>query len=162
MTLRTLSVATTLALGLTLAACDDGGSNSTADVVADSTVGDSAGDTVPGTLPSQVTCTGSVCRIEAPLTNPITTSFTMEADKDWLLVGGVFVGDEASETVLTIDPGTTVFGEAASTGFLVIRRGSKLMAEGRADAPIVFTSAKDAGTRARGDWVAWSSTARRR
>jgi hypothetical protein len=152
MTLRTLSVATTLALGLTLAACDDGGSNSTADVVADSTVGDSAGDTVPGTLPSQVTCTGSVCRIEAPLTNPITTSFTMEADKDWLLVGGVFVGDEASETVLTIDPGTTVFGEAASTGFLVIRRGSKLMAEGRADAPIVFTSSKAVGSRARGDW----------
>jgi hypothetical protein len=152
MTLRTLSVAALVAFGSTsaLLACDDGGSGKTPDAVADTT-SDTSADVV-ATLPSQVSCTGAVCRIEAPLTNPITESFTITPDKEWLLVGGVFVGDEASETVLTIDAGSTIYGEAASTGFLVIRRGSKIMAEGRADAPIVFTSSKDAGSRARGDW----------
>ncbi|MEZ4266399.1 MAG: hypothetical protein R3F39_08475 [Myxococcota bacterium] len=152
MTLRTLSLATALALGVALAACDDGDANTTTDTISDTALGDAAGDTVAQTLPSQVTCTGAVCRVEAPLTNPIIQSFAMTADKEWLLVGGVFVGDDSSETVLTIDPGTTVFGEAASTGFLVIRRGAKLVAEGRADAPIVFTSSKAVGSRARGDW----------
>ena len=35
---------------------------------------------------------------------------------------------------------------------LVIRRHSKIMAEGTADAPIVMTSSKAAGSRQRGDW----------
>ncbi|MCB9785531.1 MAG: hypothetical protein H6744_02445 [Deltaproteobacteria bacterium] len=144
MTLRNLSALSTLALalGLAVAACDDGGSGTT----------DTTSDTDVSTLPSQVSCSGSTCRVEASLTNPITQSFRMTADKEWLLVGGVFIGDDTSETVLTIDPGTTIYGEAATTGFLTIRRGSKIMAEGRADAPIVFTSSKAVGSRARGDW----------
>lgn len=111
-------------------------------------------DTTPDTtqLPPQVTCTGDTCSIEAPLTNPITTSFRMTADKRWLLKGGVFIGDDSAETVLTIDPGTTIYGETSSKAFITIRRGSKIQAVGRADAPIVFTSSKSAGSRARGDW----------
>ncbi len=82
----------------------------------------------------------------------ITENLTMTADKMWLLRGGVFIGDDINETVLTIEPGTTVYGESATDGMLVIRRGSRIEADGTADAPIVFTSSKEPGTRSRGDW----------
>lgn len=52
--------------------------------------------------------------------------------------------------VLTIRPGVTIKGENGSA--LVIARGSRLIAEGTADQPIVFTSAIPEGSRARGDW----------
>lgn len=131
-----------------IAACDsDEKSNNTTDTMAD--VSDTP-DVV--TLPPQVSCSGDTCTVEAPLTNPITTSFRMTADKRWLLKGGVFIGDDSAETVLTIDPGTTIYGETSSKAFITIRRGSKIEAVGRADAPIVFTSSKSPGSRARGDW----------
>jgi hypothetical protein len=105
-----------------------------------------------GSLPRQVRCEGDVCRLSAAIDDPITQDLTLTADKRWLLQGGVFVGDEASETVLRVEAGTTVYGETSSKAFLVIRRGSKILAEGTAAAPIVFTSSKEAGSRARGDW----------
>lgn len=52
--------------------------------------------------------------------------------------------------VLTIRAGTTIRGESGS--YLLVTRGAKLVAEGTASAPIVFTSGKPVGTRARGDW----------
>jgi hypothetical protein len=45
-----------------------------------------------------------------------------------------------------------IFGDKATKGTLVIDRGGKLMAEGTAAEPIVFTSALAPGTRDRGDW----------
>ncbi|MEZ4323020.1 MAG: hypothetical protein R3F61_36475 [Myxococcota bacterium] len=86
------------------------------------------------------------------LSGTITESMTLTADKAWLLRGGVFIGDDVSETVLTIEPGTTVYGESSTDGMLVVRRHSRIVAEGTADAPIVFTSSKAEGSRARGDW----------
>ncbi|RMG17497.1 MAG: hypothetical protein D6729_08750, partial [Deltaproteobacteria bacterium] len=86
------------------------------------------------------------------LSGTITDDITLTADKKWLLRGGVFIGDDVEETVLTIEPGTTIYGEERSTGFLVITRHSKIMAEGTPEAPIVFTSSKAPGSRARGDW----------
>ena len=127
-----------LALG-----CDPG---TTEDPIDDTMVDDTMVDDV--TLPEGVTCDDTVCRV----TGEITESFTMTADIPWLLQGGVFIGDDVNETVLTIEPGTTIFGESSTDGFLVIQRGSKIMAEGTADAPIVFTSSKSEGSRARGDW----------
>lgn len=101
---------------------------------------------------SGYTCDGELCTV----TGPILADVTFTADKKWVLTGGVFVGDDAdpdaSPATLTIEPGTTVYGDTAALSFLLITRGSKLVADGRADAPIVFTSAKDAGARARGDW----------
>jgi len=35
-----------------------------------------------------------------------------------------------------------------------VERGSKLIADGKADQPIIFTSGKAAGSRAQGDWEA--------
>ncbi len=93
-------------------------------------------------------CEGDVCRISGALTEDM----TLTADKSWVLEGGVFVGDDENETVLTIEPGTQVYGDTSTLSFLVVTRGSKLIAEGTKDAPIVFTSAKEDGSRARGDW----------
>src|SRR5688572_24978918 len=98
------------------------------------------------------TCDGDLCTV----TGPITEDTTFTADKRWLLQGGVFVGDDvdpaASPATLTIEPGTTIFGDTATLSFLLITRGSKIIADGTADAPIVFTSAKEPGARGRGDW----------
>ncbi len=45
----------------------------------------------------------------------------------------------AAQGVLTIEPGTTLFGSAGAD-FLVVNRGSQLFAEGTAEDPIIFTS----------------------
>lgn len=99
--------------------------------------------------PSQgVTCDGNVCTVAGTITEDLT--FTK--DKQWVLRGGVFIGDDVEKTILTVEPGTTVFGETSTLGMLVIRRNSEIHADGTAAEPIVFTSAKPAGSRARGDW----------
>jgi hypothetical protein len=108
--------------------------------------------TPPPPETSGFTCTGDVCTV----TGPILTDTTFTADRSWVLKGGVFVGDDANPsaapTTLTIEPGTTVFGDTATLSFLLITRGSRIVAEGTRDAPIVFTSAGDAGSRIRGHW----------
>ncbi len=97
-------------------------------------------------------CEGDVCTV----TGPILADTTFTADKKWVLKGGVFVGDDTdpakAPSVLTIEPGTQIFGDTSSLSFLLITRGSKIVADGTADAPIVFTSAKDPGARAPTDW----------
>ena len=107
--------------------------------------GDEATD-VPNN--ANVSCQGDLCTISGELLQDT----TLTADKQYILKGGVFVGDDLKETKLTIEPGTTIFGDTASLSFLVIRRGSKIIAQGTKDKPIIFTSAKDDGKRARGDW----------
>ncbi len=81
------------------------------------------------------------------------SEYQMTADWDYLLDGGVFFGDDSAQTVLTIDPGVTVYGSGANEGLLVIRRGSRIEgAAGSADAPIVFTTDQLEGARTRGGW----------
>lgn len=82
------------------------------------------------------------------LTGEIATQ-TLTKDKKYLLVGQVFV--RSGET-LTIEPGTIIFGEKKSKGTLVIDKGGKIMADGTATEPIVFTSNQAIGDRDRGDW----------
>lgn len=78
---------------------------------------------------------------------------TWSNDTVWYLEDMVFIGDDSAETVLTIEEGTTIKGVSTVTpGTLVIRRGSKIEAEGTATEPIVFTSALPAGSRSAGDW----------
>ncbi len=62
-----------------------------------------------------------------------------------------FVYVPAGKT-LTIEPGVIIKGDKASKATLIIERGGKLMAEGTAEKPIVFTSNKPAGSRKPGDW----------
>jgi trimeric autotransporter adhesin len=60
---------------------------------------------------------------------------------------GVDVGADGSDpdgvsARLTIEPGVTIFG-ADGSDHLVVNRGSQIIADGRADAPIVMTSDED-------------------
>ena len=74
---------------------------------------------------------------------------TLSADYDYLLRGAVFVEGGAT---LTIEPGVKIYGEQASNGTLIIAQGSKIMADGTRDAPIVMASDAFEGSRARGQW----------
>lgn len=85
----------------------------------------------------------------ATLTGSITTNTTLDATKVYLLSGFVYV---KAGVTLTIPAGTVIRGDKASKGSLIITRGAKLIAEGTALKPIVFTSNLDAGLRAPGDW----------
>lgn len=77
------------------------------------------------------------------------------SDNVYLLKGFVFVDSGA---VLNIGPGTTIKGapgQGANASALIVARNGKIMAEGTADNPIVFTSEADDGNlplTARGLW----------
>jgi hypothetical protein len=80
---------------------------------------------------------------------------TLAADTTWT-TGNTYVlpADTKvavkSPAILTIQPGTVILGSTNSA--LVITRGAKIIANGTAQAPIVFTSSKSVGLRAPGDW----------
>lgn len=83
------------------------------------------------------------------VTGPITQNTTWYKDSTYVLSGFVFVKNGAT---LTIQPGTTIFGDKASKGTLIITRGSKIIAEGTSTQPIVFTSAQPDSLKTYGDW----------
>ncbi len=73
----------------------------------------------------------------------ITANTTWETGKTYILKSRIAV---VSGVTLTIQPGVIVKGEAgtgANATALLIARGAKLMAEGTAQAPIIFTSVAD-------------------
>ena len=90
-----------------------------------------------------------VCTIQSPILSDVRLS----TGNLYELVGTVFVGEDqggdagapitgADAATLTIAPGVTVFG-ASGRDALVIRRGSKIAANGTASLPVVMTSAAD-------------------
>ncbi|WP_343603965.1 T9SS type A sorting domain-containing protein [Fluviicola sp.] len=84
------------------------------------------------------------------ITTNITSNTTWTAGNIYLLQGQIYVKNNAT---LTIEPGTIIMGDKAVLGSgLFITKGAKLMAEGTANSPIVFTSNQAAGSRAAGDW----------
>lgn len=84
------------------------------------------------------------------VTTSITTNTTWTANNIYLLQGQIYVKNGAT---LTIEPGTVIQGDKASTGAgLFITQGSQLVANGTVNAPIVFTSNQAPGARAIGDW----------
>lgn len=73
----------------------------------------------------------------------ITSDVTWESDKVYVLGGRITVESGAT---LTIQPGTVIKAEAgtgANATALLVARGGTLIAEGTADAPIIFTSIAD-------------------
>lgn len=82
------------------------------------------------------------------LTGDLTTR-TLTADKQYLLKGQVFV---RNGQVLTVEPGTVIYGDKATRATLIIDKGGKIEANGTVDKPIVMTSNQPAGIRDRGDW----------
>lgn len=85
----------------------------------------------------------------------ITVSGDITEDTKWyaaakyMLSGFVYVKNNA---VLTIEPGTIIKGVTDTKATLIIEKGSKIMAVGTSTSPIVFTSAREKGSRSYGDW----------
>lgn len=111
------------------------------------------------------------------ITTDILENTTWTADKTWVLTQPIFVGvdcgadgadPDCQPATLTIEPGTTVVGktdlpQGVRGAYLVVNRGSKIIADANANASdpnarpdpadvIVFTSDKPRGERDRGDW----------
>ncbi|NJO24911.1 MAG: hypothetical protein HC867_02640, partial [Bacteroidia bacterium] len=82
------------------------------------------------------------------ITGKITTS-RFYAKGTYILKGYVYVTEGAT---LTFEAGCVIKSDITEKGALIIERGAKLIADGTAANPIVFTSGKDAGQRAPGDW----------
>lgn len=83
-------------------------------------------------------CTGSI-----NVSGMITVSTTWTSNNIYHLAGKVVVDDGI---ILIIEPGTIIKGNEGAGSLasaLVIARGGKLMAEGTADQPIIFTTVKD-------------------
>ncbi len=73
----------------------------------------------------------------------ITSNTTWTNDRIWRLTNKVVV---QSGVTLTIEPGTIIKGREGSGSLataLIIAKGDKIMADGTADAPIIFTSTQD-------------------
>ncbi len=79
----------------------------------------------------------------------ITENMTLTYPGIYNLLGWVYVSDGAT---LTIEPGVIIKGDFRSKGTLIIERGSKIVAQGSEDLPIVFTSSQVPGNRLPGDW----------
>ncbi|MEO5944745.1 MAG: hypothetical protein ABIP30_14945 [Ferruginibacter sp.] len=78
----------------------------------------------------------------------ISSNLTLHSQNIYKLRGLVYVTNGA---ILTIEPGTKIVGENGKTGGLIITRGTRIIADGTADKPIVFTS--EAANPKRGDWA---------
>ena len=83
------------------------------------------------------------------LTGNIDTNTKLTKGNTYRLIGTVYVTNKA---VLTIEPGTVIRGDKESCGTLVITKGAKIIAEGTANDPIVFTSNNNISVRRPGDW----------
>ncbi len=88
--------------------------------------------------------------IDATAGDTIKVNTLWTSNNVYLLKGTVYVKDGAT---LTIEPGTIIRGsELIANSSLIVTRGAKVVAEGTASRPIVFTSNKAIGQRARGNW----------
>ena len=91
------------------------------------------------------------------LSGTIAQNMLLSSNNLYELVGKVVVGgDNENTATLTLQAGTTVFG-GTDVDFLVISRGSQLVANGTRTAPVVFTSQSDLAGEAdiattRGEW----------
>jgi len=81
------------------------------------------------------------------LTGNITTNIKLFKRETYLLVGNVFVTNNAT---LTIEPGTVIIGDYETKATLTIARGSTIIADGLETDPIVFTSNRS--VKKSGDW----------
>jgi hypothetical protein len=83
------------------------------------------------------------------LTGDVSANKTLTNDKAWTLKGYVYVKSGAT---LTIPAGTIIKSDVTDKGALIVEPGGKIMAEGTAAKPIVFTSGQVKGQRRPGDW----------
>lgn len=132
---NTLSLAFAATLLLALASCDKKDITPAPNVVGN-------GGTAPPVNPTNPTA-----RVDVQ--GEIKTDTRWTAANRYLLKGFVYVRTGAT---LTIEEGTTIFGDKDSKGALIIEPGAKIMAMGTAAKPIIFTSNQPKGSRNYGDW----------
>jgi hypothetical protein len=78
----------------------------------------------------------------------ITVNRLIKADVKTIVKGWVYIKDGAT---LTIEAGAVLRGQTDSKASIIVERGGKIMAEGTAQKPIVFSSNKPVGSRQPGD-----------
>lgn len=83
------------------------------------------------------------------LSGNITTDRTLVAGTNYLLKGQTFVKNGVT---LTVPAGTVIKGDKASKATLIIEPGGKLVANGTASNPVIFTSSQAVNARDKGDW----------
>jgi Fibronectin type III domain len=107
----------------------------------------------PSQFSTEVSVTTSQAgRVSGVIAANITANRTLFADTAYTLQGFIQVTNGAT---LTIQPGTRIRGDTSAAfvgSSLFITRGAKIDAQGTASNPIVFTSARAAGSRTPGDW----------
>ncbi|MES2680043.1 MAG: T9SS type A sorting domain-containing protein [Bacteroidota bacterium] len=79
----------------------------------------------------------------------ISTNTTWSTGQVILLTAPIYV---TVNSILTIQPGVTILGKKNTGAALIITQGSKIIANGTAAQPIVFTSDQAVGLRGLGDW----------
>jgi hypothetical protein len=100
--------------------------------------------------PTQPTPVANGSRASVVLSGSIAANRTLTPDTTYVLRGFVYVNSGAT---LTINAGTRIVGDTTALGSaLFILRGARIVANGTATAPIVFTSQRAPGNRAPGDW----------
>ena len=83
------------------------------------------------------------------LPNVISSDFKLSSYETYLLVGEVYVTNNAT---LYIEAGTVIRASSEEYSTLIITKGSKIVAQGLPNNPIVFTSSKPERERKPGDW----------
>ena len=86
---------------------------------------------------------------EFVLNGDLKENTTLSRKNCYLIAGNVVVKSGAT---LTIESGTIIKGDYATTGSLIIEQGAKIIAEGSETSPIVFTSNRAISDRNPGDW----------
>ena len=87
---------------------------------------------------------------DVALAGKIESNMTLDASKIYVIQGIVSVESGAT---LTIPAGTELRGSVSVVpSALLVKKGGRLVSNGTAAAPVVFTSGKAVGSRARGDW----------
>ncbi len=95
---------------------------------------------------------GSVsCLDGTVLSGDCTSDVTLTKGTQWEIDGLVKIKDGAT---LTIEAGTTVYGKEGAN-YIVVTKGSKIMAEGTAAEPIIFTSDIAKDDQSKGEIAQW-------
>lgn len=84
------------------------------------------------------------------LSGTITTNKVLDASVVYVIAGIVSIADGGT---LTIPAGTKLVGSTSIVpSAILVRKGGRILSNGTAAAPVVFTSGKAPGQRSRGDW----------
>lgn len=93
------------------------------------------------------------------VTGILTGDINWTEDKIYLIKGYVRVGNDpdlngqpTQSGTLRVQPGTLIIGDRETKGTLIIQRGSKILAEGTKEKPIIMTSERAVGLKEPGDW----------